>query len=768
MPGNAVITELVLDARESTAGAGEYERSMARVEAAHDKATTAQQRQMTLMGAGTPQSADRASAAFTKLQASIDPVSAAGHRAAQEMTRALALVDRAVMLGVTTQIDADATISRLRDRQIADIERVRQAQMRLVDTPANDNRAVGNRFNTGNIAAQFQDIGVTAAMGMNPLTIALQQGTTALSGVFQMEDPIKGVGAALAGIVSPVSLVTIGIVALVAAGLQFVDWPKLAAGALNGLAGALETIAPYAAMAAAGLALLYAPAIIGGLVGTIALLGRLAVAAAIAAGAMAAANPALALVAGFTIAVAAGNIFRDELTKIFGVDIIGVVKRAANYILNSFTAAYEDLKFLWNNFGDIMGAAVVGGVNLAIGAVNGLLKSAGEGLDWWIEKLNKIPGVAIGKVGDALQFKPMPNPAADRLTDANAAHKSNIDDIMSRDTIGQFGEGIANGASAAAAKLKELAAGLVDVEKKAKKSSGKSDEDKFDDIIAGANRRIEALKAEQAALGLSEQAALALRYETDMLNEAQRKSIDLTNAQRDQIAGLASKMATLEIATRKAQEAMDFAKGLTRGFIEDLRSGLEEGKGFWQSFGNAALNVLDKIADKLLDDVLDAIFKVKEEGSGSGGGGLLDWLFKGIGWLFGGGASSAAAPALMRPALAAGDPAASMRLDRLPSITSPSVTMAMGRPGTVSGLTPRMHSPANQGGGQQTVRVELDVRSHVSVDDDGKITALVEASEQRTTASTQVAFERFEDNMPNMIKGHQSAPRRQHSRAYGR
>lgn len=730
-----VVTELVIDGRDATSGAAAYEAAMARVEAAHDKATAAQQRQATMLAAGTPQSVDRASAAFAKLQASIDPVSAASHRASLEMTRSLALVDRAVMLGVTTQIEADATIARLRDRQIADIERVRQAQVRLVDTPVpgNDNRpGMGRQFNTGNIAAQFQDIGVTAAMGMNPLTIALQQGTQ-LSAVLQtMERPLEGIAAAFASIISPVSLATIAFVALLAVGLQFIDWPKLAAGALDLLGSALETIAPYAAIAAAGLALLYAPAIIGGVVSMIALLGRLAVAAVVAAGAMAAANPALALVAGFTLAVAAGNIFRDELTKIFGVDVVGVVKDAANYILNSFTAAFEDLKFIWNNFGDIMGAAVVGGVNLAIEAVNGLLQKAAEGIDWLIEKLNKIPGVAIGKVGEGLQLNPLPNPAADRLSGANAKHRSNIDDIMSRDTIGAFGEGIANGAAAASEKLKELADWIVKVDDKTKKKGGKTDAEKYDDIIDGANRRIESLKAEQEALGLTEHAALALRYETDMLNEAQRKGIDLTNAQRDQIAGLASTMASLEIATRKAKEAMDFAKNLTRGFIDDLRSGLESGKSFWESFGNAALNVLDKITSKLLDEVLDALFKVSKAGSGSGGG-LLEWLFKGMGWLFGG----ASIPSL------AGDPT----LDPFGSaraVPVPSVSMSVGRQSSFA--APRMQAPANgnQGGGQTTIRLVMP---------EGWRSEIISEARDGAQQDAVRIIEDYDKDLPNKVQG---------------
>lgn len=88
-----------------------------------------------------------------------------------------------------------------------------------------------NRFNTANIAAQFQDIGVTAAMGMNPLQIALQQGTQ-LSMVFeQMKGTGQSAGAALLGaftsIISPLSLLTIGAVAASAAALQyFSTWKK--------------------------------------------------------------------------------------------------------------------------------------------------------------------------------------------------------------------------------------------------------------------------------------------------------------------------------------------------------------------------------------------------------------------------------------------------------------------------------------------------------------------------------------------------------------
>ena len=81
-----------------------------------------------------------------------------------------------------------------------------------------------NNLQVGNIAAQFQDIGVTAAAGMNPLIIALQQGTQ-LSAVLNQSvqggvSPVKALGTAFLQIINPISLATIAAIALGAAALQ--------------------------------------------------------------------------------------------------------------------------------------------------------------------------------------------------------------------------------------------------------------------------------------------------------------------------------------------------------------------------------------------------------------------------------------------------------------------------------------------------------------------------------------------------------------------
>lgn len=76
---------------------------------------------------------------------------------------------------------------------------------------------------TANIGAQGFDIGVTAAMGMNPLMIGLQQGSQ-LAGIAQQmgggEKAAKGLAQGLLSIFNATSLAAIGLTALAAVGIQ--------------------------------------------------------------------------------------------------------------------------------------------------------------------------------------------------------------------------------------------------------------------------------------------------------------------------------------------------------------------------------------------------------------------------------------------------------------------------------------------------------------------------------------------------------------------
>ncbi|WPE22508.1 phage tail length tape measure family protein [Shinella zoogloeoides] len=87
---------------------------------------------------------------------------------------------------------------------------------------ANQNGVSGAQRAAGiNAGYQFQDVAVTSAMGMSPLMIGLQQGTQLASVLAAMERPVMGLGAAFASIISPVTLVTVGLTAGVAALIQY-------------------------------------------------------------------------------------------------------------------------------------------------------------------------------------------------------------------------------------------------------------------------------------------------------------------------------------------------------------------------------------------------------------------------------------------------------------------------------------------------------------------------------------------------------------------
>jgi uncharacterized protein (UPF0147 family) len=153
-----------------------------------------------------------------KLRMRYNPVFAA----VRQYQESVVGIQQAHRLGAISAEEMTTAIQRERKATLDSIAAIKQrnsavSSMRQSSGPGS--------FQTANIAAQFQDIAVTSAMGMSPIQIALQQGTQ-LSAVFNEmgkgRDVIRGIGAAFASIISPVSLVTIGVIAAGAALAQYI------------------------------------------------------------------------------------------------------------------------------------------------------------------------------------------------------------------------------------------------------------------------------------------------------------------------------------------------------------------------------------------------------------------------------------------------------------------------------------------------------------------------------------------------------------------
>lgn len=503
-----------------------------------------------------------------------------------------------------------------------------------------------NRFNTGNIAAQFQDIGVTAAMGMNPLTIAIQQGTQ-LSAVLQtMENPLTGIAAAFRQIVSPVALLSIGLTALAVVGIQMTDWVKLGQTVLNGLADVLVESTPLVAALGTTMLVAFSPSIlvaIGNITTSVITLGTSAlVAGASFARAWVLANPLTAL-AGILTAI-----------TVFSANAFEPVRDLVNKVIGAFVKA------------GIFSLAAVNKLALDViknfeGMANGVINVAND----LLSKLPEFMGGSNAAIGRA-DFSGLYSGFENNINAMNELLASN----QNVDYFGNIQNGISNLTGMAADKLRGFSGelGKLKAEQDAKKI-----EDPYGDIIKGAEKRVESLRIEQMTIGKTTLEAVRMRTESDLLLQAKDKELKLTKAQAAEISNLAAETAkyedankrllesynfdkdvknrlqdladeraaigqtTLEITrmrlerqllnqiedptllqssnikaiaadmarlteeNRKLTESYEFGTGTIKGFFVDLKDNLKQGEGLWQSFANAATKAIDSIGDKLFD-----------------------------------------------------------------------------------------------------------------------------------------------------------------------
>jgi hypothetical protein len=302
------------------------------------------------------------------------------------------------------------------------------------------------------------------------------------------------------------------------------------------------------------------------------------------------------------------------------------VKTAGNLIINSFRAAFEDLKLVFSQFPNIVATAIGGAANLVVTGIEKMINLATSGIDALIGKVNSaFSAMGIPKlstIGEVKLGRVDIGTAGTELSAALKGRNKSIASIMGSDPLGAFYKSTRKHAIENA--QEDEGGG-----KRGKSDAEKMAED-YDKLVKSAQQFIAEQELEQRVVGMTTEAANALRNEQKLLNQAANDNITLTAAQRTQISGLATDMARAEAGAKTMKESFDFAKDTVKGFVSELRQGLQNGEGFWASFKKAALSALDKITDKLLNQVIDALFKVGDASGGAGGGagGILASLGK--------------------------------------------------------------------------------------------------------------------------------------------
>lgn len=421
-----------------------------------------------------------------------------------------------------------------------------QTSLNRLGAAANDNI---NRLQStpGNIAAQFQDIGVTAAGGMSPMLIALQQGTQLSSA---MAGGLGNVVRGFTQLFSVTSILTIGLVGLAAAGLQNVDWMALASTLLNGLADLLSSNADLIAEFGTILLFAFSPVILAAIINITTAVGvGLVKAIWSATGAMIAfalANPFnfIVVAIGLTITALYG------LHKAFGgvfTDIINWIKTTANTFIGLFVAAYRTVARVWEQLPQVLD-----------GAFNKAKQQANE--------LFKLRNTETGEVTTLLNFS-VDKTNFNAVDRTMAIFSEERGRVQGQDFIGGFADGIRSGANA----LRGFASGLgPDAEalkKTAAPRTGMSEAEKiakdYDALIKSTERRITALQTETTALGMSERAGMLYRNQQELIAQALEKNIPLTDTVRAKLDDLAQSLTSAEIEKSVAEA--------TRAFEEQQR-----------------------------------------------------------------------------------------------------------------------------------------------------------------------------------------------------
>jgi lambda family phage tail tape measure protein len=488
-----------------------------------------------------------------------------------------------------------------------------------------------NRFNTANVAAQFQDIAVTASMGMNPLLIALQQGTQLSAVLNSMEKPIQGLADAFKQIINPTSLWTIALTALAVVGLQMVDWSGLATDSLGLLSDAMGFASDNVEIFTAALAGLSFAGIVTGISSfssVVSGLGKIL-------------SPILGFLTKLVILLAGALTSKFTIIAAIITGLVYAISKLRSYLED--TLGFDISFGLWDKLTSL--------IKSATDALKEFFSVSDTNTEGW-DKISQ----GITEELDKLQEKHMSLSMSDKESDeflkrmelyrqavkegVNLNDNYGLFNKSGYELIDEYAKSYANWNE----KIRQTEESIRNAEKAL---------EAWNDLVEKNNQNIESSKLEQRLIGVDTYTSEYEKTRQDMINKAIQGGINVTDVVNietgetylDKINESADGLARTREETEKLNNSFNNAKSITGSFFQDLRQDLWDGVGAWQAFGNAALNVLDNILSKMLDIGVDYLFDAVGAAGTSGGKEKFSWssVASSIGSWFSGSSAPAAA-----------------------------------------------------------------------------------------------------------------------------
>lgn len=529
---------------------------------------------------------------------------------ADEATKMMARSATAFAAGVYKAAEAEDFFSEKINRATKAI----QDQKKLLKSAQNAKTKELSRFYTGNIVAQFQDIAVTAAMGMNPLTIAIQQGTQLSAILETMKNPLEGLKSGFKALISPISLVTVGLTSLAVVGIQMIDWSSAGQKALFLLADSLDFVADNVNVLSAALGILA--------LSTLPSLTTLltTITPKLIAFGVALKNVAIA-VAAFSFKAFVG--FLTPLAGTLGIVTLCFLALGAAIVkLKTNLSVLQSVLFVvQKSFNGLIqsiasaSAATFGFINLFRGGkFKDISEAVGEILNTdYIEKFGE-------KLHDAAKSLREYNKEVEEVKNpwesVNKYFNSTLRNIqLETSLIGKETQEVERLRFAFELRNRAIESGLdvtqKDVAKKLQKQTRllteakmafltKQESATYDDFVATTERSIQALKDQQVQLFYSGEELYKMQAREDLINKATEKGITLTDTRLETIDRLSNGIAEQRANYDKLNYTLNTATTLTSGFFTDMKNGLQQGQSAWEAFGNAVTRVIDGIADALI------------------------------------------------------------------------------------------------------------------------------------------------------------------------